>query len=154
MKPKFLVLIIPAFLFLFCLESCKKDKAGKGTKTSAYGGTESHNVGEACMRCHNSGGLNEYWWVVAGTVYKPDKTSLNPNCTVFLYSAPDGGGTIVTTIQADGKANFYTTNSISFGTGLYPAVKSLSGEIQHMNSSINQGNCNGCHTSSSSITVN
>jgi hypothetical protein len=153
MKLRFFILVLAGFICLFYFDSCKKDD-GKGTKSSVNGGTESHNVGESCMNCHNSGGSNEYWWTVAGTIYKPDHTSLNPNGTVYLYTAANGGGSVVATLQVDGKANFYTTNSVSFGTGLYPAVKSLSGQIVYMNSSINQGNCNGCHTSSNRITVN
>ncbi len=154
MKATFTLLIITVLLCIFTFDSCKKDKAGSGSKSSVYGGTESHNVGEACMRCHNSGGSNQYWWIVAGTVYKPDSTSLNPNSSVYLFSASNGGGTIAAALQVDGKANFYSTNSISFGSGLYPAVKSLSGQLIYMNSSITQGNCNGCHTSSSRIRVN
>jgi hypothetical protein len=136
------------------LLSCKKEEAGTGSKTSVNNGTESHNVGESCMSCHNTDGSNEYWWIVAGTVYKPDNTSLNPNSTVYLYKEANGGGTVVLTLPADAKGNFYTTGSVSFGTGLFPAVKSSSGQIRFMGSSITQGNCNGCHTSSNRIIVN
>jgi hypothetical protein len=154
MKTKFILLSMAFLLCQFTFDSCKKEKSGGGSKTSANGGTESHNVGEACMSCHNSDGSNEYWWIVAGTVYNSDGTSLSPNGTVYLYSASNGGGTLVATIPVDGKANFYTTNSLAFGNGLFPAVKSLSGHIKFMNSSISQGNCNGCHGSSNRITVN
>jgi hypothetical protein len=154
MKKKFVFLVPAIIIGLLSLSSCKKDKAGSGSKTSAYGGTESHNVGENCMRCHNSGGSNDYWWNVAGTVYKPDSTSLNPGSTVYLYSAANGGGNVVLTLPVDAKGNFYTTSSVSFGTGLFPAVKSSSGQIKYMGASITQGACNSCHTSANRITVN
>ena len=144
-----LLLFLSCFIFLV---SCKKD-AGEGTKTSSNGGTESHDVGEACMRCHDNGGSNEYWFTVAGTVYKPDSVSLNPNGTVYLYSDSTHNNLVVS-IPVDGKANFFTTSGISFGSGLYTAVKSLSGQILFMNGAILNGNCNGCHTSGNRIIVN
>lgn len=154
MKRKFIILFLSAIFCLIYLDSCKKEKAGQGSKTSVNGGTESHNVGEACMECHNSGGSNQYWWSVAGTVYKPDSTTLNPNGTVYLFSAPSGGGSVVLSLPVDAKANFYTTNAITFGVGLYPAVKSLSGQLRYMNSFTTQGNCNSCHNASNRIKVN
>lgn len=154
MKTKLIIFYLVLFSIMISFGACKKDKTGKGTKTSVYGGTDSHNVGESCMDCHNSGGGNEYWWTVAGTVYKPDSISLNPNSTVYLFSAPSGGGTMKQMFEADGKANFYTTDAVSFGVGLYPAVKSSSGQVRYMNSFITQGNCNGCHNSNNRIKVN
>lgn len=137
-----------------CLLSCKKDKSGKGSKTSEYNDTSSHNVGSACMNCHGSGSGNEYWWTVAGTVFKPDSVSLGSNSTIYLFSGSNGTGNLLLTLPADAKGNFYTTNSISFGTGVYPEVKSPSGEVRYMQSAVTNGNCNFCHTSSNRIIVN
>ena len=146
----FFLLIFSSVVFF----SCKKDKAGGGSKSSAYNDNSSHNVGTACMNCHNSGGSNQYWWTVAGTVFKPDSTSLNPNSTVYLFSGPNGTGNLILTLPVDEKGNFYTTSSVSFGSGLYPEVKSSSGEIRYMQSSTTNGNCNSCHNSSNKIIVN
>jgi cytochrome c553 len=146
----FFLLIFSSVVFF----SCKKDKAGGGIKTSSYNDNSSHNVGTACMNCHNSGGSNQYWWTVAGTVFKPDSTSLNPNSTVYLFSGPNGTGNLILTLPVDEKGNFYTTSSVSFGSGLYPEVKSSSGEIRYMQSSTTNGNCNSCHNSSHRIIVN
>jgi hypothetical protein len=154
MKTSFIVILLCTFVFLVSLDSCKKDETGKGSVTSGYGGTQSHNVGEACMSCHNSGGSNKYWFTVAGTVYKPDSTDLNPNGTVYLFSAPSGSGTMTYSFQVDGKANFFTTDPASFGNGLYPAVKSPSGQVKYMNSFITQGDCNSCHNKGNRIVVN
>jgi hypothetical protein len=142
--------MISSGLFL----SCKKEKAGGGSKSSDYNDTSSHNVGTACMSCHNSGGDNEYWWNVAGTVYKPDSTSLNSNSTFYLFNGPTGTGNPILTLPVDAKGNFYTTSPVSFGSGLYPAVKSSSGEVRYMQSSATNGDCNSCHTSSNRIIVN
>jgi hypothetical protein len=106
------------------------------------------------MSCHNTGGSNTFWWIVAGTVFKPDSVSLNPGCTVYLFSGLNGTGNLILTLPVDAKSNFYTTSSVSFGTGLYPEVKSLSGEIRYMQSSTTNGNCNSCHIASNRIIVN
>jgi hypothetical protein len=154
MKIRTIFLAVAVFTCFSIFESCKKDKNGSESKTSTYNATESHNVGESCMECHNPGGPNDLWFTLAGTVYKPDGTSLNPNSTVYLYTATAGGGSVILTLPADGKANFYTTGSISFGTGLFPAVKSSSGQIRYMAASVVTGNCNSCHNSSKRIMVN
>ena len=134
--------------------SCKKKEAGTGSKTSSYNDTSSHDVGSDCMSCHNPGGSNKFWWAVAGTVFKPDSVTLNPGCTVYLFNGPNGTGNLILTLPVDAKSNFYTSSSISFGNGLYPEVKSLSGEIRYMQSTTISGNCNSCHNSSNRIIVN
>jgi hypothetical protein len=153
-KSGIILLSLLVVFFTLCFLSCKKEKAGSGSKSSAYNDNSSHNVGSACMSCHNSGGSNTYWWTVAGTVFKPDSVSLNPNSTVYLFSGIIGAGNLILTLPVDGIANFYTSSSVSFGTGLFPEVKSSSGEIRYMQSSITNGNCNSCHNSSHRIIVN
>jgi len=155
MKKSGIIFLLFLFVFFtFCFLSCKKEKAGSGSKSSAYNDNSSHNVGSACMSCHNSGGSNKYWWTVAGTVFKPDSIDLNPNSTVYLFSGINGAGNLILTLPVDGKANFYTSGSVSFGTGLFPEVKSSSGEIRYMQSSITNGNCNSCHNKTNRIIVN
>lgn len=154
---KHTVKILLAFcivLVIISFYSCKKNKAGTGSETSTYSNTSSHNVGTACMNCHNSGGSNQFWWTVAGTVFKPDSTSLNSNSTVYLFTGTNGTGNLILTLPVDAKGNFYTTSSVSFGSGFYPEVKSSSGEIRYMQSSTTNGNCNSCHDSSHRIIVN
>jgi hypothetical protein len=155
MRTRFIVLSV---IFIFTSAdfiSCKKkDKEGGGSKSSSYNDTSSHNVGSACLDCHNTGGANEFWFTIAGTVYKPDGTSLNPNSTVYLFSAANGTGNLILTLPVDGKGNFYTTSSLSFGSGLYPEVKSPSGATEFMQTPVTSGNCNSCHTSTQRITVN
>jgi len=144
-------LLMIAFVNFF---SCSKEKSGSGSKTSAYNSTDSHNVGANCMSCHNSGGSNQYWWNIAGTVFKPDSTSLSSNSTIYLFTGVNGSGNLILTLPVDAKGNFYTTNSVNFSAGLYPAVKSASGETRYMQSSTTNGNCNSCHTSGHRIIVN
>ena len=82
--------------------------------------------------------------MVAGTVYDSIKQNTIPNTSIELRSEPNGAGTLKYTIQGDSKGNFYTTENIDFGSGLYTLVKS-SQSMQFMNSSITTGQCNGCH---------
>lgn len=140
-------------IILFIITSCKKDNAGGGSKSSAYGGTESHNVGKACLGCHNTGGGNDFWWTVAGTVYKTGETDLNPNSAVYLFSGRQPDGKLLLTLQVDSKGNFYTTQNIDFSKGLFPAVKSISGDVRYMPDSAVSGNCNDCHVAGKRIVV-
>ena len=97
------------------------------------------------MNCHKQGGSGEGWFNVAGTVYKSDLSTTNPNNTVYLYTGPNGTGTLKATIEGDAKGNFHTTESIDFGNGLYPVVKNSNNDTQYMSTSITQGACNSCH---------
>ena len=141
---KKLIILAIIFVSIITLNACSKE-GGNSTNISSTGSQKSHNMGRNCMSCHKSGGEGEGWFNVAGTVYDSAQTNLLPNSTVFLYTAPNGGGTLNYTIQVDGKGNFYTTDAIDFGTtGLYPVVsgKSIS---KMMGSSITTGQCNSCH---------
>jgi len=134
--------------------SCSKSKGGSGIKTSVYGDNSSHDVGTACLSCHNSGGSNPYWWYAAGTVYKPDTSLLNPNSTVYLFTNSNGAGTLVALLPVDGKGNFYTSSIFDYGSGVYPGVKSSTGETRFMQSSTKNGDCNSCHNKTKRIIVN
>lgn len=102
-------------------------------------------MGQNCMNCHRSGGQGEGWFNVAGTVYNATATQNVPNATVYLYTGPNGTGTLKYTVEVDAKGNFFTTEAIDFGTGLYPAIQGNT-TTQYMSTSITTGACNSCHT--------
>jgi hypothetical protein len=132
------------FMILICvLISCKKNK-GTIENISSHHANESHNMGENCMSCHKSGGSGKGEFQVAGTIYNQEMSAVNPNTTVYLRSEPNGGGEVLYTIEVDNKGNFFTTNTINFGSGLYPSVKGATNS-KHMGQSITNGACNSCH---------
>jgi hypothetical protein len=137
LNPTFFLLTIAFISF----QSCKKNKSE--TNISATNKSESHNMGQNCMNCHKSGGDGEGWFQVAGTVYDTTLSKTNPNTTVRLYSDAQGSN-LKYTVQVDALGNFYTTETIDFGSGLYPVVvgKTIS---KHMASPITSGQCNSCH---------
>lgn len=148
MTKKVLTIVTMMISTLLLFESCEKEEdEGNEKMTSSYNDTESHNMGQNCMNCHIQGGDGEGWFTVAGTVYDSLKTSTLPNSTVKLYSGPNGTGNFVATIEVDGLGNFYTTNSINFGNGLYTSAAGNT-TTKHMNTSIATGNCNSCHGAS------
>ncbi len=124
------------------LVSCNKE--GEETKISSNSSSESHNQGQNCMSCHKSGGEGEGWFNAAGTVYDSTKLAVYPKTTVKLFSGPQGSGDLKYTVQVDGLGNFYTTEKIDYGTGLYPAVEG-NNQTKYMSSSISNGACNSCH---------
>lgn len=150
MKTKVVVLIGIIFSMIFIIESCKKDKEDENEyKVSKYNDDESHNMGLNCTSCHKQGGSGEGWFNIASTIYDSLQTSTYPNCTVKLYTGANGTGTLKYTVEVDGKGNFYSTENIDFGSGLYPAVTSSNG-TKFMSSSISSGNCTSCHGGSTS----
>ena len=138
-KLKITALCFTAALFLV-IQSCNKRNE---TKISAAGGTKSHNMGQNCMNCHVSGGRGEGWFNAAGTAYSSITNTVCKNPVVQLYTERNGGGQLVATINGDAYGNFYTTESINFGSGLYPVV--TGGGANFMTQSITQGACNSCH---------
>ena len=129
------------------LTSCEKEGEGENeTKISYNRDSESHNEGQNCMGCHRQGGEGEGrgWFIVAGTIYKAASNSTLPNGLVELYTGPGGTGTLAYKIEVDAKGNFYTTEDIHFGNGLYPvAVGSQS--RKYMSDPVTTGQCNSCH---------
>jgi hypothetical protein len=121
--------------------SCEKENE---TKISKYNSDDSHNAGLNCMTCHTKGGEGEGWFEVAGTVYESNRTTTYPNATVRFYTGPNGTGDLKYTIQVDGLGNFYTTEGISFGGGLYVSVEGDQ-QVKHMPSAVTTGACNSCH---------
>ncbi len=129
-------------------QSCEKEE--NETNISSYYETESHHTGENCMDCHTSGEKGEGWFSVAGTVNDNVKTSPLPNGTVRLFTGPQGTGSLELTIEVDGLGNFYTTENIDFGDGLYTSVEGNT-VTKHMNSVISTGQCNSCHGVSTDV---
>jgi hypothetical protein len=108
------------FIVSLVLCSCKKDSDESGeTVISHYNDSKSHKDGQNCMSCHTSGGSGEGWFTLAGTIYDISKSNPYPNTTVKLSTGSNGTGSLVRTIEADGKGNYFTTESIDFGDGLY-----------------------------------
>ena len=142
-------LSIPIFLIyflVFTFQSCSdENEVGKNeTKISSHTENESHNTGQNCMNCHSQGGSDEGWFNVAGTVYDSLKTDTYPNATVMLYTGPNATGDLKYTIEVDAKGNFYTTENIEFGNGLYVSTQGNTGTT-HMISILSMGECNSCH---------
>jgi hypothetical protein len=149
---KLKIAIISAF-FLFSIaltqQACNKSNNCDDSKTSAAGGDDSHNNGQNCMTCHASGGKGEGCFNVAGSVYDNAGTAPVNAGTVKLYTGPNGTGTLVTTLQVDGKGNFYTSEAVNFSGGVYPAYSNSSGtQTSFMGSSIGIGACGSCHGNS------
>lgn len=142
MKKSIIVLFLA--LFVLIIHSCEKEGGQNETKISRNNDTKSHNMGQNCMLCHKSGGKGEGWFNVAGTVYNETFSNTYPNKLIQLYTEPNGAGQLKYTIEVDAKGNFYTTESINFGSGLYPAAVGNT-TTKFMGSSITQGQCNSCH---------
>jgi mono/diheme cytochrome c family protein len=150
MKQRFLSLFFLIITGLVFYTSCHKEGTGISA-VSKHNLSNSHYNGQNCITCHvkNGKGAGAGWFVVAGSVYKPDQITMNQNPTIHLYTQANGGGKEVATIEADAFGNFYTTEAVDFAGGLYPAVESASGGIQYMNQVTRTGACNGCHATSS-----
>lgn len=120
------------------------------TLISQRGGTSSHTDqrrGQDCLSCHSPGN-NAYVYTLAGTVYQLDNPNeIFPNATLKLYSKEGRKkGDLVVTLDVDANGNFYTTETIDFGTGLYPTIES--GGVEQpldMPASTANGSCNSCH---------
>lgn len=98
------------------------------------------------MNCHVPGGGGDGLFSVAGTVYEESLNSVLPNAIVRLYESDDPGETPIAVIEVDGRGNFYTTETIDFGEGLFTSAEGPTREL-FMESSITSGSCNSCHGS-------
>ncbi|MCP3139954.1 hypothetical protein [Pyxidicoccus xibeiensis] len=115
------------------------------TLKSQRGGT-SHNAGSNCMSCHGPNGTAPGLFTVAGTAVNARREA-NPDATVTLSTASNGGGTLVLTLEADANGNFYTTEAVPLTTqALYPRVTSrASASVNFMPFPTMSGACNVCH---------
>jgi len=144
MKINYLIIVFFTFILL---SSCEKENENE-TKISNNNSDESHNLGQNCMNCHVSGGSGEGWFTVAGSLYDFTQTNAYPTGSVKFTTEPNGAGIIVKNIEIDNKGNFYTTETIDLGKGLYVGVFGTNGEQKFMISKITNGACNSCHGNS------
>ncbi|MBI9035556.1 MAG: hypothetical protein JEZ03_13905 [Bacteroidales bacterium] len=145
MKTRKIIGLIAICTLFMVSQSCEKE--GNEEKISSSNSDESHNGGQNCMNCHVSGGDGEGWFQVAGTVYNEALSSVYPNATLKLYSGPNGTGDLKHSVKVDDLGNFYSTETITFGEGLYVGVQGTS-TTKYMASKVTSGQCNSCHGSS------
>jgi hypothetical protein len=139
---RFLIALIATGTLLFT--ACEKEEGENETRISSYHSDESHHTGENCMNCHSSGGPGEGWFTIAGTVYAEDQSTPYPNATIRLYTGSGESGSLKATVEVDQKGNFYTTENIDFGDGLY-AVSEGETSTKNMGTLLTTGKCNQCH---------
>jgi len=139
--------LFPALLILGCFALTTGCKKANQTKISSYGDNTSHNSGQNCINCHQQGGSGTFVFQIAGTVYDSTLSNTYANATVKLYTEANGAGTLKYTINGDALGNFYTTENIDFGSGLFVAVHG-NAATHYMSSIVNSGQCNSCHGSS------
>ena len=145
MKTKLSLSLFLAMTAMSLSISCNKENENENEKKlSSSGQKESHNQGKNCMNCHKPGGEGEGWFNVAGTVYDSLKANAYPHGNIKLYTGPGGTGTLKYTLQVDGLGNFYTTENIEFGSGLYPAVEGIH-QVKYMPSAVLNSQCSSCH---------
>ena len=117
-----------------------------GSVSGSTGGSRlatSHNAGRDCLGCHRD-------FRVAGTVYRADGSAY-PGATVRLTTAADGGGSVVLSVSTDASGNFYSSQGVSFGSGLHADVAGTAGARRSMTALVTSGACNSCHDAQSRI---
>jgi hypothetical protein len=144
MNKKHLITIVIFSLIVAAYSSCEKI-SGNETNISSYGDSESHNMGKNCMDCHKKGGNGKGRFIIAGTVYDTNFITTFSNPTLKLYTLSRGAGELAKTLEGDARGNFYTTESVNFGPGLFPAIIGNSGKTSYMSGSVKTGACNSCH---------
>ncbi len=137
-------LLITALILLGLLSGCEKED-GNEKVISRNNTDESHKLGQNCMNCHVQGGDGEGWFTLAGSLYDQTKVNGYPNGNVKLFAEFNNSGTIIKDIEIDSKGNYFTTENIDFGNGLYVGVYGTNGEEKIMLSKITNGACNSCH---------
>ncbi|MFP2907736.1 hypothetical protein ACLESD_22350 [Pyxidicoccus sp. 3LFB2] len=118
---------------------------------SRRGGT-SHEARSNCMACHGPNGTAPGLFTVAGTAVTSQRQP-NPDATLILSTAPNGGGTVVMTLEADANGNFYTTEAAPFPEqSLFPKLTSqASAATNFMPFPTMSGACNSCHAGSNPV---
>lgn len=139
------IVIFSMFILISCENEDSDEYEENEVKISNFNDDDSHKNGQNCMSCHSSGGSGEGWFNVAGSVYDSSKQNPYPNAVVKLYSEANELGTLIKLIEVDGNGNFYSTESVDFGNGLFVSVTDTNGNSKIMNSSISSGECNSCH---------
>ena len=141
MKTTFFLILFFVLGLAFIISSCEKED--EQTKISRNGEDESHNMGLNCLNCHTNG-PGEGLFKIAGTLYDSTLVNTVPNGRVEFYDAASGGN-LKYTLEVDANGNFYTTENINFGSGLYPKVIAPNGDSKMMNSPFSGGGCAFCH---------
>ncbi len=135
---------------LVMVPSCKHGKCESGPTSSI--GRSSHNAGENCMQCHLPDGEGEICWQVAGTVYDHNAHQPISGQEVRFFTRPLGQGEMRLGLQSDATGNIYSSDALTFGSGLFPAVIH-NGDTAFMAESISDGACNRCHGNSTGRVV-
>ena len=141
MNSRLSIIILLCTILIWGFSSCTQSSE---TRISKHYDTQSHNNGRNCMDCHYSGN-NNYAWAVAGSCYDSNFANHYPNATIKFFTESNGAGLEVASIEVDGKGNFYTTQNVKFGLGLYPLVIGTTGKKLSMHSMVTSGACGSCH---------
>ncbi|MEM7162294.1 MAG: hypothetical protein AAF487_07610 [Bacteroidota bacterium] len=129
-----------ALVFLFVVACEKFSRPDVGPEISGHNKSESHNKGLNCMTCHYSEGQAvEGIYSLAGSAFGNTQ-----NADVELYASSSASEPFHI-IEIDQFGNFYTTEPIEFGDGLFVAVRAENGDISFMQDPIMNGQCNLCH---------
>ena len=137
------LLILLSFCLMLVIASCSDETSN--TEGGSSTGSSSHNTGKNCLGCHS--------FKAAGSVYNQTLTSIYSGAIVKLTSGANGTGTILATLTSDNTGNYYTNNSISFGTGIYVSITATGGTVKYMTKAITSGACNACHNGSATSKV-
>jgi mono/diheme cytochrome c family protein len=115
--------------------------------TSASGGAESHNAGQACMHCHQAHGPGPGRFTLAGSAYRADGTPAAEG-SIQAWTPMMDGGTLVVEVPIDALGNYYTTEALGLPDAvIQPVVLDATGAVVgQMPWPTESGSCNQCHT--------
>ncbi|NMO22865.1 hypothetical protein HPC49_43995 [Pyxidicoccus fallax] len=113
----------------------------------------SHEAGANCMACHGPNGTAPGLFTVAGTAFASPEGPPLSDAVVTLSTAPNGGGTVVLTLEADASGNFYTTETMPFPEqSLFPRLtRRTSTAFNFMSFPTMSGACNSCHAGNNPV---
>jgi len=142
---KYKLLFLISILSLYLTACGHEDEDSQDIAISSNGGQKSHNTGQDCLSCHQSG--NEYIFSTAGTVYQQQNlTAPLPNVKIVFHDGPNASGNLIHSIEVDALGNFYTTDAIAGGSGLFISVDVAGKPITNsMLFAIKSGQCWTCH---------
>lgn len=110
-------------------------------------GSDSHQMGINCMRCHQEFGGGPGRFTAAGTLY--DAAGLpRTGAVIEIRSAPGGEGDLLTEMEVDTLGNFYTTAALPIPESevfVHVRGSQTTNEMPFPTSSLA---CNYCHTPS------
>ena len=130
---------------IFVIASCNENGCSKAL-ISSFHSHESEKMKDNCMDCHSPNGTAGGCLRIGGTAFDSiPGDNATQNAVVKLYTQPLGGGELVVTLQVDRNGNFFTTEPVNFGSGLYAAIVSGQGAVRYMPTPTTNGSCNSCH---------